>query len=121
MAKNVLGTELELCCMSPRTGFYRDGVCRTGKEDLGLHVVCAEMTEEFLEFSMNQGNDLSTPNPEFDFPGLYPGDRWCICVERWKEALKAGVAPPVILEATHMLAVEFVDLKDLVDRAIHRD
>ena len=121
MAKNVLGTELELCCMSPRTGFYRDGVCQTGKDDLGLHVVCAEMTEEFLEFSIRAGNDLTTPIPEVDFPGLLPGDRWCLCVSRWKEALESGVAPPVILEATHMLALEFVDLTDLQARAIRRD
>jgi hypothetical protein len=95
------------------TGFYRDGFCRTGADDLGLHVVCAEVTAEFLQFSALCGNDLSTPNPAFGFPGLQPGDRWCLCVLRWKEALEAGVAPPVVLEATHISALEFVDLDDL--------
>src|SRR5690606_37277346 len=98
-AKNVLGTELRTCSVNPRTGFYRDGCCNTGPADLGLHLVCAEMTEEFLRFSKERGNDLSTPNPMHDFPGLEPGDRWCLCVLRWKEALEAGVAPRVALEA----------------------
>ena len=95
------------------TGFYRDGYCRTGASDLGLHTVCVRATAEFLEFSRRAGNDLSTPVPAYAFPGLQPGDRWCLCVERWKEALEAGVAPPVVLEATHVSALEFVDLEDL--------
>jgi uncharacterized protein (DUF2237 family) len=118
MAKNVLGTDLEPCCFQPVTGFYRDGFCRTGADDEGVHTVCAEMTREFLEFSRAAGNDLITPVPEFHFPGLRPGDRWCLCVERWAEALAAGVAPPVILEACHMSAIEFVSLDDLKERAI---
>ena len=112
-AKNVLGTELQPCSTDPMTGFYRDGCCNTGESDYGLHVVCVVMTEEFLEFSRAVGNDLSTPVPEFQFPGLKPGDRWCLCAERWKEAFDAGVAPPVILEATHISTLEFVDLADL--------
>ncbi|MCO6453898.1 MAG: DUF2237 domain-containing protein [Pirellulaceae bacterium] len=113
MAKNVLGTDLELCSAAPLTGFYRDGCCNTGADDQGLHLVCAEMTREFLEFSRRRGNDLSTPNPAYGFPGLQPGDRWCLCVLRWKEALAAGVAPRVVLEATHISTLEFVDLADL--------
>ncbi len=113
MAKNVLGADLQPCCMSPVTGFYRDGFCRTGRSDLGAHLVCAEMTEEFLEFSVRAGNDLTTPRDEFDFPGLRPGDRWCLCAARWKEAFQAGVAPPVVLESTHMSAIEFISLDDL--------
>ncbi len=112
-AKNVLGTPLKTCSLDPRTGFFRTGCCDTGADDLGVHVVCAEVTAEFLAFSASRGNDLSTPNPWFGFPGLRPGDRWCLCVTRWKEALEAGVAPPVVLEATHMAALEFVDLDDL--------
>lgn len=118
--KNVLGTTLEVCSVSPMTGFFRNGCCETGASDMGLHVVCAEMTEEFLEFSKAQGNDLSTPVEEFEFPGLVPGDRWCVCVARWKEALEAGVAPPVVLEATHMSTVEFVSLEDLQAHAADR-
>jgi uncharacterized protein (DUF2237 family) len=117
-AKNVLGGKLETCCLSPCTGFYRNGRCDTGPDDLGLHLVCAQMTEEFLEFSYEAGNDLSTPNPAYDFPGLTPDDRWCLCVERWKEALEAGVAPPVVLAATHISALEFVDLEDLIKHAV---
>lgn len=113
MRTNVLGTSLKCCCKRPLTGFYRDGYCRTGPFDRGVHVVCAEMTEEFLEFSAEAGNDLSTPVPEIDFPGLQPGDRWCLCAERWMEALEAGLAPPVDLEATHASALEFVSLDDL--------
>lgn len=113
MAKNVLGTDLEVCCFSPRTGFYRDGFCHTGRGDEGVHVVCAEMTEDFLEFTARRGNDLSTPNEALDFPGLVPGDRWCLCVARWQEALEAGCAPPVVMEATHVLVLEFVDLDQL--------
>ncbi|NJL32364.1 MAG: DUF2237 domain-containing protein [Phycisphaerales bacterium] len=111
--KNVLGTDLQTCSLKPRTGFFRDGCCRTGPDDQGLHLVCARMTREFLAFSVNMGNDLVTPYPEYDFPGLKPGDRWCVCIERWKEALQAGVAPPVVLEATHISALEFVTLEDL--------
>lgn len=117
-AKNVLGTELRACCMNPIAGFYRNGRCDTGRDDVGLHLVCAEMTAEFLEFSSKQGNDLSTPNRENHFPGLVPGNRWCLCIERWKEAVEAGVAPPVVLEATHMSAIEFVTVDLLQDHAV---
>lgn len=117
-AKNVLGTPLQICSEDPVTGFFRTGCCETGGEDLGLHLVCAEMTAEFLEFSLRRGNDLSTPNPEFRFPGLKPGDRWCLCVQRWKEALLAGVAPQVALESTHISALEFVELEQLAAHAI---
>ena len=113
MAKNVLGEQLEVCCYSPRTGFYRDGFCHTGIGDDGAHVVCAEMTQEFLEFTAQRGNDLTQPDESIDFPGLEPGDRWCLCVSRWAEALQAGCAPPVVLEATHVLALEFVELDQL--------
>lgn len=116
--KNVLGTELQPCCFSPLTGFYRDGFCRTGYEDMGLHLVCAEMTAEFLEFSVREGNDLVTPMPEFQFPGLKPGDRWCVCVTRWKDAFDAGVAPPVVLEATHISTLEFATLEELQAHAV---
>ena len=111
--KNVLGTELKSCCTDPMTGFYRDGFCQLGKSDYGLHLVCAVMTQDFLEFSLSAGNDLTTPVAEYGFPGLRAGDRWCLCVERWKEALSAGVAPPVVLEATHMSTIEFVSLEEL--------
>jgi uncharacterized protein len=121
MAKNVLGTELQTCSISPRTGFYRDGCCNTGPADLGLHLVCAEMSGEFLQFSKQRGNDLSTPNPINDFPGLEPGDRWCLCVLRWKEAYQAGVAPRVDLEATHISSLEFVDLEQLRGMAIESE
>ncbi|QDT92123.1 DUF2237 family protein [Gimesia algae] len=117
-AKNVLGTELETCSMDPVTGFYRDGCCNTGGSDMGLHTVCIEATAEFLEFSKERGNDLSTPHPMYDFPGLKPGDRWCLCVERWKEALEAGMAPRVKLEACHISTLEFVDLEDLQEYAV---
>jgi hypothetical protein len=121
MARNVLGGPLDICCLSPRTGFFRTGRCETGREDLGLHLVCAEMTEDFLAFSRDRGNDLSTPVPENGFPGLQPGDRWCLCVTRWKEAWEAGVPPPVLLAATHHSALEFVDLEVLVEHALDRD
>ncbi len=117
-AKNVVGSDLQPCSLSPRTGFYRDGCCNTGASDQGLHLVCAEMTREFLEFSRRQGNDLITANPMHDFPGLKPGDRWCLCVQRWQEALYAGVAPPVVLGATHVSALEFVSLEELSSHAI---
>ena len=118
MAKNVLGTELEVCSMSPRTGFYRDGCCNTGADDVGLHIVCIEATDEFLEFSKSVGNDLSTPMPMYDFPGLVEGDRWCLCALRWKEAYEAGMAPKVNLKATHMSILEFVDLEVLQEYAV---
>ena len=118
LPKNVLGTELQSCCSDPMTGFFRDSYCRTGFDDFGVHIVCAEMTAEFLEFSRRMGNDLTTPVPEYEFPGLVPGDRWCLCVSRWKEALEAGLAPPVILEATHMSAIEFVSLEELQDHEL---
>jgi uncharacterized protein (DUF2237 family) len=112
-AKNVLGTELEVCSLSPATGWFRDGCCRSGAGDEGLHLLCARVTHEFLEFELERGNDLVTPNEDFDFPGLEPGDQWCVCVERWKEALAAGVACPVVLAATHISTLEFVSLEDL--------
>jgi uncharacterized protein (DUF2237 family) len=115
---NVLGGRLEPCSVEPRTGFYRDGCCNTGPEDLGLHVVCARMTAKFLAFSKAQGNDLSTPQPDFGFPGLKPGDRWCLCAGRWREALEAGVAPPVVLSATHEEALAVVSLDDLKRHAL---
>jgi uncharacterized protein (DUF2237 family) len=117
-AKNVLGTPLRTCSTDPMTGFFRTGCCETGADDHGLHIVCAEMTADFLIFSASRGNDLSTPNPMFGFAGLRPGDRWCLCASRWKEALEAGVAPPVVLEATHMATLEFVDLDDLKRHAL---
>ena len=116
--KNVLGTELATCSTDPMTGFYRDGCCRTGRDDVGLHTVCIQATAEFLEFSRQVGNDLSTPIPMYLFPGVQPGDRWCLCAERWKQALEAGMAPPVVLEATHISTLEFVDLEDLQAHAI---
>ncbi|MFQ4137766.1 DUF2237 family protein [Nodosilinea sp. PGN35] len=117
-ATNVLGSPLAPCCTSPMTGFYRDGCCNTGAGDLGVHVVCAQMTPEFLAFTKAQGNDLSTPVPAFQFPGLKPGDRWCLCAARWQEALEAGVAPPVVLAATHAAAIEHVALDDLKHHAL---
>jgi uncharacterized protein (DUF2237 family) len=110
---NVLGTPLQCCCREPMTGFYRDGYCRTGPGDTGLHTVCVQVTEEFLEFGAEQGNDLITPVPEFGFPGLKPGDRWCVCVTRWAEAFEEGVAAPIVLEASHISVLEFVALEDL--------
>jgi uncharacterized protein (DUF2237 family) len=117
-AKSVLGKPLEVCSRKPRTGFYRDGCCNTGQGDLGLHVVCARVTEEFLAYSRAHGNDLTTPVPEAGFPGLKPGDRWCLCAGRWKEAMEAGVAPPVVLAATHISTLEFVSLEELAAHAI---
>ncbi|MEO8104012.1 MAG: DUF2237 domain-containing protein [Betaproteobacteria bacterium] len=112
-ARNVLGGPLEACCLSPPTGYRRNGYCLTGPEDRASHTVCAQMTAEFLTFSRSLGNDLITPRPEFDFPGLKAGDRWCLCVARWEEAFLAGVAPPVILAATHEQALEVVELNEL--------
>ncbi|BBD59541.1 hypothetical protein NIES2109_23290 [Nostoc sp. HK-01] len=117
-AKNVLGTDLQICCTSPMTGYYRDGYCKTGGQDLGMHVVCAQVTAEFLEFTKSRGNDLSTPMPQYNFPGLRPGDRWCLCAARWQEAMDAGVAPPVVLEATHARALEVCSLTDLKQYAL---
>jgi uncharacterized protein (DUF2237 family) len=117
-ARNVLGGELAPCSTNPVTGFYRNGCCETGPDDEGMHTVCVVMTDEFLRFSMNAGNDLSTPRPEFDFPGLRPGDRWCVCAPRWKEALDAGIAPPLVLEATHEEVLAIAPLGVLKEHAI---
>ena len=106
--------------MDPMTGFFRDGCCRTNSDDVGMHLVCARMTDEFLVFSRSRGNDLGTPIPEYRFPGLKAGDQWCLCVLRWKEALDAGLAPPVVLEATHISTLEFVDLEDLKAHAVDK-
>lgn len=119
-ARNVLGEALEVCCTSPMTGFYRDGTCNTGGGDFGAHVVCAQVNEEFLAFTKSCGNDLSTPVPAFNFPGLKPGDRWCLCASRWKEAMDAGKAPPVVLASTHAAALEYVSLDELKQHAVDR-
>lgn len=111
--KNVLGGDLESCCTSPMTGYYRDGHCRTDDSDQGSHTVCVRVTEEFLAFSKRTGNDLSTPHPEFGFPGLKPGDKWCLCVSRWEDAFIAGVAPRIVLAATHERALDVVELDEL--------
>lgn len=118
MARNVLGTDLESCSTEPMTGFYRDGCCRTGPDDQGLHIVCAVMTSDFLTFSASRGNDLSTPMPAYGFPGLEPGDRWCLCARRWVEAHEAGMAPQVVLAATHSSALEFIELETLREYAV---
>ncbi len=117
-SRNVLGGELAPCGGEPVTGFYRDGCCNTGPQDQGSHTVCAEVTEEFLTFSREAGNDLSTPAPQFGFPGLRTGDRWCVCAARWREALAAGIAPPVVMAATHERALEIVRLDDLKAHAL---
>ncbi|TFH23841.1 MAG: DUF2237 domain-containing protein [Myxococcales bacterium] len=116
--KNVLGTDLETCSLEPETGFYRDGCCRVGPEDIGVHAVCTQMTAEFLEFSKARGNDLSTPRPELGFDGIRPGDRWCLCAARWQEALEAGMAPLVVLSATDAAALEIISLDDLKRQAL---
>jgi uncharacterized protein (DUF2237 family) len=121
MAQNVLGGELQPCNFNPLTGFYRDGCCNTGSEDLGVHTVCTRVTTEFLAFSAAVGNDLSTPRPEFGFEGLNDGDQWCLCASRWQEALEAGMAPPVVLEATHASTLEWVELGDLQKFAIQAE
>jgi hypothetical protein len=113
IARNVLGEPLEICSIKPMSGFYRDGCCNTGPEDVGSHTVCVVMTAEFLEFSKSHGNDLSTPLPEFGFPGLKPGDRWCLCAPRWQEAVEAKQAPRVVLRATHEGALSHCSLADL--------
>jgi uncharacterized protein (DUF2237 family) len=115
---NVLGGRLEICSIKPMTGFFRDGCCDTSAADVGSHTVCAVMTAEFLAFSKSRGNDLSTPVPDFGFPGLVPGDRWCLCAPRWQEALEAGSAPRVVLRATQMGALDHCDLADLKRHAI---
>ena len=116
--RSVLGEPLAVCSTSPMTGFVRNGCCETGREDLGSHTVCIRATAEFLEFSRARGNDLSTPVPEFQFPGLREGDRWCLCAARWQEALEAGAAPKVVLRATHERALEIIDFADLKAHAI---
>ena len=116
--KNVFGEPLATCSDSPRTGFFRDGCCHTGQQDFGSHTVCAVMTREFLEYSKRAGNNLSTPMPEFEFPGLKAGDRWCLCAARWQQAFQAGMAPKVVLSATHERALEIVTLRDLKRFAI---
>jgi hypothetical protein len=120
-AKNVLGAPLQACGTDPMTGFYRNGCCDTGPGDMGVHTVCAVMTDEFLAFTKARGNDLSTPVPQFQFPGLQAGDRWCLCATRWKEAYEAGVAPPVVLAASHMMSLEFVSLEELREHAHEAD
>jgi hypothetical protein len=117
-ALNVFGQPLAPCGLDPLTGFYRDGCCNTGYDDVGIHVVCVRLTREFLEFSRKRGNDLTTPVPAAGFPGLRPGNQWCLCAGRWKEALDAGVAPPVVLAATHEEALAVVPLADLKRHAI---
>lgn len=114
---NIFGEPLITCSTNPVTGFYRDGCCNTGPMDAGTHTVCAIMTDEFLHFSFLRGNDLSTPRPEWQFPGLKAGDKWCLCVLRWKEALEAGQAPKVVLEATHEKCLQFVTMDDLIKHA----
>ena len=118
MAFNVLGTTLVPCSYDPLTGFYRDGCCNTAEDDTGSHVVCVKVTAEFLAYSASRGNDLSTPRPEYRFRGLKPGDRWCLCALRWREALVAGMAPLVVLESTHERALDFVSLQALQARAL---
>ncbi|MYC84267.1 MAG: DUF2237 domain-containing protein [Acidimicrobiia bacterium] len=113
MARNVIGGELEFCSLDPLTGWWRDGCCNTDQNDYGVHTVCVVVTDEFLEFSKSVGNDLSTPMPAHRFPGLKAGDRWCLCAARWVEAKRAGVAPDVVLEATHARTLEWADLSDL--------
>ena len=120
MARNVLGEELVACSYDPLTGFFRDGCCHTRADDSGSHVICAKVTADFLAFSMQRGNDLSTPQPDARFRGLRAGDRWCLCALRWKEALDAGVAPPVVLQSTHERALEFVTLEQLQAHALQK-
>ncbi|MGB0347562.1 MAG: DUF2237 family protein [Balneolaceae bacterium] len=120
MAKNVFGEELIPCCYNPVTGYFRDGFCRTDESDRGSHVVCAIITDEFLEFSKQAGNDLSTPRPEFSFPGLKAGDQWCLCALRWKEAYENGKAPMVILEASAEEALRYIEIGQLIEFAYKR-
>lgn len=116
-SKNVFGLPLSTCSNNPVTGFYRNGCCDTGPEDFGNHTVCVIMTQEFLLFSQSRGNDLITPAPQYNFPGLKPGDRWCVCALRWKEAFEAGYAAPVVLEATNEEVLKFVDMSALLENA----
>jgi uncharacterized protein len=116
--RNVLGGPLQSCSERPLTGYYRDGCCNTGDDDAGVHAVCVRVSAEFLAFSRSRGNDLTTPQPEFGFPGLQPGDRWCLCALRWVEALQAGVAPPLVLAATHEAMLEYAPLAELKKYAI---
>jgi uncharacterized protein (DUF2237 family) len=118
MAHNLLGNELLVCSTSPMTGYYRDGCCNTGGDDSGVHVVCAQVTDEFLAFSRRAGNDLSTPRPEYGFTGLVAGDRWCLCASRWQDAYDAGFAPPVVLAATHARALDWCDRDALFEMAL---
>lgn len=118
MAKNVLGTDLQECGLNPLTGFTRNGCCEMHPDDHGVHSVCAVVTNSFLKYSKEQGNDLSTPRPEYGFAGLVAGDRWCLCASRWVEAFEAGVAPKVVLEATHAQTTEWIDIADLRSHAI---
>jgi uncharacterized protein len=115
---NVLGGQLMLCCNSPPTGFFRDGYCCTGPQDTGRHVVCSIVTDEFLQFSLSRGNDLITPRPEYSFPGLKAGSKWCLCAQRWTEALGAGVAPPVVLSGTAVAALQYTTLEKLMEHAV---
>ena len=117
---NIFGDEIEACCHDPMTGYFRDGFCNTDEHDHGSHVVCAVMTDDFLEFSKSKGNDLTTPRPEFNFPGLKEGDRWCLCALRWKEAYDAGVAPNVYLESCHLNSLNFVTKEQLAEYAVNR-
>jgi len=117
-ARNVLGGLLQVCSVSPMTGFVRDGVCHTGPQDIGSHTVCVQMTEAFLDYSLQHGNDLISPVPEYDFPGLQPGDRWCMCAARWLQAAEDGMAPPVVLDATHARALQQIALGDLEYHAL---
>lgn len=121
MAKNVLGTDLEDCSCDPMTGFFRDGKCNTCGDDHGMHTVCVVMTDDFLEFSKSRGNDLSTPIPMYDFTGLRAGDRWCLCLPRWIEAYNAGMAPQIVLEATHMSAIEHIEIETLKEYGVDAD
>lgn len=118
--RNVLGGPLTVCSVAPRTGFYRDGCCNTGPEDLGLHVVCVQVTREFLQFARSEGNDLVSPAPEYGFPGLAPGDRWCVCAATWRRAYEAGVAAPVVLAATHEETLAVISLDALCEHALDR-
>jgi uncharacterized protein len=117
-SRNVLGQKLQICCTSPMTGYFRNGKCDTSPQDYGVHLVCAQVTTEFLEFTKTQGNDLSTPLPAYGFPGLKSGDRWCLCAARWQEALDVGLAPPVVLESTHEEVINHIPLAILQKHSI---